>query len=123
MYRRYPMMPIIAWILRVLAIFTLAFFVFTLWDQLSEVMKSWALISKQPQFAKQFTSFIFEMVLKYFVPALVLWGLGDLLLAVRDIEFFTRTARGVTPVEAATVKPEPLSEKINQEIQGDKPTE
>jgi hypothetical protein len=45
------------------------------------------------------------------------------LLAVRDIEFFTRTARGVTPVEAATVKPEPLSEKINQEIQGDKPTE
>ncbi|HOS44324.1 MAG TPA: hypothetical protein PK794_11570, partial [Armatimonadota bacterium] len=90
MYRRYPIAPIVAWILRVLAILLLASFVYTFTAQLVEITKNWALIRTQPGFANQFVAFITDLVVKGLVPAIVLWAAGDILLAIRDIEYNTR---------------------------------
>jgi len=100
MYRRYPIAPIVAWILRILAILLLATFVYTFTAQLVEITKNWALISAQQGFASQFVSFIVDLVMKGLVPAVVLWAAGDILLAVRDIEYNTRV-NGAAPLGTA----------------------
>ncbi len=108
--RRYPMVPVLATIMKVLAILLLLFFVYQTIEGFSETIKSWSQGQASPfgggagpvtGFGPRLVSLLrplSNLLFGLLIPALV-WGAGDMLLSLRDIEFNTRVQAGVPAPE------------------------
>ena len=105
--RRYPLMPIFSIFLKIMAVAALAFFGFNMVGTFVQTFKSWfnetpmqgmygmsQMMPAVTDFKQRMLSLMTPTIyffIAFGVPAL-LWGLSDMMNAVRDIEFRTRIA-------------------------------
>lgn len=109
MTRRYRMVPVVAWVLKIAAMLAVVYFIFQLWQIFGAIGKNWATI--RPQFGAFFSNQILPAIVdiasKSLIPAVLLWGFADLLGMTRDIERNARMVESeIAPVLApATTEP------------------
>jgi hypothetical protein len=104
MTRRYRMVPVVAWVLRIAAGLAVVYFIFQLWQVLSTIGTNWATI--RPQFGtvlqNQILPVIFDIASKSLIPAVLLWGFADLLRMTRDIAHNARMVEAeIAPILSA----------------------
>lgn len=114
--RRYPVVPAIALIIKILAVLTLLSFFYTYITQsVMTVITNWALIKGNPQYLGQAYTLVVEGLLKGLIYPALYWAAADLLLMWRDTEFNTRVAAGVTAEAPATAAPAAPAEESEGE--------
>lgn len=115
--RRYPVVPVIAIILKVMAVLLLLGLIFAGIMgiiQINDAVKQASAFQKVPfgQLVQAYSVPVAMLIAGLAVPA-ILWGLADLFSAVREIEFFSRrNAEGIIAPAETRVDTTPGNEAV-----------
>lgn len=117
--KKYPAVPVIATILKIVAVIMLVFLVILAFYLLGDTIASWkggaatnpfspppAAVTK---FSERFRSLISPLfqVFQFMIYPFAAWLIGDIALALRDMEYNSRVRAGVVAQSAPVVQPTP----------------
>ena len=106
--RRFPVVPVIAIILKVLAVILFVLAIYVTFRQIGQAFASSPYMPAPKTFGAKFESLITAMLpifLQVLPVAVISWGLGEIMMVLREIEFNGRIGKAEPALEAKIAEP------------------